>query len=448
MSNPFFVVRREIATEMNLWGGKVDGVAPGPANFSLVDPNGSLFVVYDVNRPEPDDDWNGAYICINPGGTGNAGLSTIWRRIADTGGFVNSTGAMTLTAPLPSTSYAQTSMTYELFKLFNPEQWLKAVNYAIRTSYPQRHRVVVFEAAEDPNTMFYDWGHLAAELSVADPNGAPVVSAIADPGGATNFWGTGTYTVGYNIYNAAGETLISPTTTVSLSPSQVLQFNSITIPETAIGVHYWCTQDPGGTILSQITVGSGILPDQSPDNQSQMPGIADPSTFVVPRIRFWGPPVRLARTTPLFNTTSLTSDVLSLKGIKRRVNPGQYPQRYLDLNPNWWREVGGTTIKVEHRPLGQYALRFECMSPVRAITGESDTTDEPLEILIAGSMEYLWNLLAMSGSSQNTTIWQAESKIASERFRKARNLYQMPGPRKTMRRPFIQTNRAWWDNQF
>lgn len=447
MSIPFYTVRREIATEMNLWGGKVDGVAPGPSTFSSVDPTGSLYVVYDINRPEPDDDWDSAYICINPGLTGNANLSTIWRRIADSGGFVNSTGAMTLTSPLPSSAYAQTTMTYELFKLFNPEQWMKAANYAIRTSYPQRHRVVTFEAAEDPNTMFYDWGHLAASLSVADPSVAPTVSALADPGGQTNQWATGTYTVAYSIYSASGETLISPTSTVNLTPGKILQFNSITVPETAIGVHYWCTQDPGGSTLSQLTTGAGFLPDAASDNQTPVVGVADPSTFVVPRVWFWVPPVRLARRVPLFNTTNLSSDVLSLKSIKRRVNPGQFPQRYIDLNPNWWREVGGTTVKLENRPMGSYALRFECMSPVRAITGETDTTEEPLEILIAGSMEYLWNLLAMSGSSQNTTIWQAESKIASERFKKARNLYQMPGPRKTMRRPFIQISRWWQGNQ-
>lgn len=428
---------------MSLWGGKVDGQAPGPGTFTAVDANSSLYVVYDINRPEPDDDWNGGYIVINPGLTGNSSLQTVWRRIADTGGFVNSTGALTLTAPLPSASYAQIGMTYELYKLFTPEQWLKAVNYAIRTSYPQRHRIVYFEAAEDPNNMYYDWGHLAALNSVTDPASPPTVQALADPGGQTNFWGTGTYTVGYSIYNAAGTTLVSPTTTVSLSPGQILQFSAITIPESAIGVRYWCTQDPGGSTLSELTTGAGFLPDASPDNQTQKVGEADPSTFIVPRVWFWTPPIRLARAIPLFNTTNLVSDVLSLKSIKRRINPGQYPQRYIDLNPNWWREAGGTIVKIEQRPIGSFALRFECMSPIRALSGETDTTEEPLEILISGGMEYLWNLLATSGSSQNTTIWQAESKIASARFAKARNLYQMPGPRKTMRRPFIQVSR-WW----
>jgi hypothetical protein len=133
--------------------------------------------------------------------------------------------------------------------------------------------------------------------------------------------------------------------------------------------------------------------------------------------------------------------------VRRRVNPGQYPERLLDLNPQWWREVGGTTIKLENRPMASANLRFECMAPLRAITGESDTTEEPLELMIAGGMLYLWNQLAMSGSAQNVTIWQAESKIADTRFTKARNLYQMPGPRKTMRRPFIQISRWWSGNQ-
>lgn len=441
MTSPFYVVRRELAMEMNLWGGTVDGQAPGPGLFSLVDPQGSLFVVYDTVRPEPDDEWNGSYICINPGGTGNPALPTIWRRIADDAGFVNSTGAMTLTAALPSSAYAQTTMTYEIFKSFTPEQWLRAVNSAIRTSYPQRHRIVAFEAAENPDTVFYDWGHLAAEQSMIDPVSAPTVSGPVDPKGRTNYWAAGTYTVGYNTYNAAGETLVGPTTTVTLSPTTILQFNAITVPQQAIGVRYWCTQAPGGTLLSQLSIGSGVLPDATTDNITPQPGVADRTTFIAPKIQFWGPPSRLARAVPAFNTTGLDLNGLSLKTVRRRLNPGQYPEAYLDLNPQWWREVGGTVIKVNMTPSASYALRFECMAPVRTITGESDSTEEPLELIIAGGMLYLWNALGMTGSSQNVVIWTAEAKIAEAKFAKARNLYQMPGPRKTMRRPFISVQR-------
>ena len=441
MSNPFYVVRRQVAMEMNLWGGKVDGQSLGPATFSQVDPNGSLFVVYDANRPEPDADWNGSYICINPGKTGDANLNTIWRRISDDNGFINSTAAMTLTSALPSAAYAATTMTYELFKTFTPDQWLTAVNYALRNAYPQRHRLVAFEVSEDPDTRFYDWAHLANQLVLTDPSGAPTVSSVADPGGKTNYWNTGTYTVGYNIYNAAGETLISPTTTVSLSPTTVLEFAAITLPENAIGVNYFCTEDAGGTTLSQISVGSGLLPDAATDNITPQLGVADRSTLVVPRVRFWGPPRRMARKVPLFNTTGLDLSGLSLKSLKRRINPGQYPEAYTDLNPQWWRETGGTQIEVFYHQDDKYAVRFECMAPVRALTGESDATEEPLEVMIAGSMLYLWNLMGMNASSQNTQIWIQEAKIAEARYAKARNLYNMPGPRKTMRRPFIHVNR-------
>lgn len=444
MTSPFYIVRRELAMEMNLWGGRVDGQAPGPGTFSSVDTQGSLFVVYDTNRPEPDDDWNSSYICINPGGTGDPNLSTIWRRIADDAGFVNSTGAMTVTSPLPSSAYAGISMTYELYKTFTPEQWLRAVNSALRTSYPQRHRLVAFEAPENSDTVFYDWGHLVTELSIVDPGGAPTATSVGDPGGKTNKWTTGSYTVGYTIYNAAGETLLSPTTSVSLSPTTVLDFAAITVPEQAVGVSYWCTRDAGGTVLSRLTSGSGILPGSDGIKQA---GVADPSTFIVPEIRFWGPPSSLGDRVPAFNSTNTDLGGLSLKTIRRRVNPGQYPEQYIDLNPQWWREVGGTTIKLNNIPSGRFALRFECMAPVRAITGESDSTEEPLELMIAGGMLYLWNAIAMTGSSQNVTIWTAEAKIAEAKFTKARNLYQMPGPRKTMRRPFISVQR-WWGGGF
>lgn len=151
----------------------------------------------------------------------------------------------------------------------------------------------------------------------------------------------------------------------------------------------------------------------------------------------------MARRPPDFNTSAL--DVLSVKSVKRRVNPGQAPERYIDLNPNWWREAGGRNIQIYYDGNRQFSLKFECISPVRPLSGESDNTDEPLEIMISGGMYYLWNVLSMSGSAQNTTIWQAEAKIAEARFNKARNYYQMGTPRKTMRTPFISI-RNRWDN--
>lgn len=437
MATAWPVIRRLVAQEQGYWGGKVDGSQPGPANFTSVDAGGSLFVVYDINRPEPDQEWDGAYLCINPGGSGNAGLATIWRRIADQNGFINATGAMTLTAPLPSSAYAQTTMTYELFKNYKPEDWMNAANYAIRAAYPQRHRLIAFEVPEDPYTEYYDWGHLAASLSIADPLVAPTVTAIADPGGRTNTWAAGSYKFAYNIYNSAGETLVSPTTTLSLTAGQIPQFGAITVPEQASGVNYFVTEDPGGAVLSQFTVGSGVLPNASPDNIQQQLGVADPTTFLVPVIQFWGPPSRAARTNPIFNTSNLDVSSMSLKGMKRRLNPGQYPERYIDLNPGWWREAGGTTIKLEYRPGGQKTLRFECMAPVREITSELDSTEEPRELLVAGSLFYLWNQNLTTGSTQNVTAWVDEMKSAEARYKRARNLYAMPGPRKTIRRPNI-----------
>jgi hypothetical protein len=444
MSTPFYIIRRQLAQEMNLWGGRVDGQTPGPASFSSVDTNGSLFVVYDVVRPEPDAEWNGAYICINPGQTGNIALPTIWRRIADDNGFINATGAFTITSALPSSAYAQTTMTYELFKSFTPEQWLMGVNFSTRTAYPQRHRLVAFEVPEDPNTEYVDWGHFASGLTITDPVSAPTVSAVTDPGGQANTWASGTYSVAYNIWNAAGETIISPTASVTIGGGQILQINAITVPEQAIGVNYFITSDPGGTGLSQLSVGSGTIAG-STNNVSQVNGQADYTTFIVPQIKFWGPPGRLARRNPSFNTTAL--DVLSLKTVKRRVNPGQYPERYVDLNPNWWREAGGTTVMLYIRPSANYSLRFECISPIRPLAGETDVSDEPLEIMVSGGMWYLWTQLSMSGSAQNVTVWQAMAKVAEARFNKARNYYQMGTPRHTMRRPFIQVSRWWQGSQ-
>ncbi len=125
------------------------------------------------------------------------------------------------------------------------------------------------------------------------------------------------------------------------------------------------------------------------------------------------------------------------------MNPGMFPERYIDLNPNWWREAGGKTVQIYYDGQNQYALRFELIAPIRPLVGEADNSEEPLEIMISGGMYYLWNLLSMSGSAQNVTIWQAQSKISEARFHKARNYYQMGTPRKTMRTPFVAVRSRW-----
>ena len=449
MSTSVSTIRRKMAQEMNLWGGGTNGVPESSGTFTSVDTAGSLFHLYDNARPEPDTYWNGDYMCINPGGTGNPNLPTIWRRLADDSGYVITSsnitqangGVFNLTAALPSAAYAAVGMTYELYKTFTPEQWMLGINYALRECFPHRHRAVLFEVPEDPSTAYYDWGHLASSLSMANPSLAPTITAVTPTGNpVTGFAASVNYSFAYSYYNAAGETLVSPTTVQVFTAGQVPQFEPLTLPEQALGVNYYCTAEGGsGTQLVRFTIGAAVVGASAPAGAT--PGQVDPATFQVPQIYFLKPPGRLNAIPTAFNTTSL--DIVKLNGIKRRVNPNQNPARYVDLSPNWWRPAGGTIAEVMHRPLNaNYNLRFECISPCRPVTAELDTTDEPLELIIAGGMVYLWNILMMSGSAQNVTVWGAELKKAEARYAQAKARYNMEQPRKTWRRPFVKIVRG------
>lgn len=437
MSYTWAEIRRRIAAEMVLWGGNPSG-SLSPGTFSEVDAGNNLQTVIDVTRSEADGDWDGAYICINPGGSFDSTLQTIWRRLAPEGGFVNQTGVMNLTAPLPGPQYAQIGMTYELYKMFNPEQWMAAANWAQRQAFPQRHRQVAVEIMEDPNNRFYDWANMISTLAISDPNVTPIVTAANNPG---SNWAAGTYQTAISYYNAAGETLISPQTSVTLTAGQCPDFSAITVPEQAVGVKYWATPDAGGSQLAELSINGGQVINPPSDAVRSVQGLADYTTLVAPEVQFIYPPTRGSRVPPTYNTTTL--DSLKLINIRRRINPGQMPERYIDLSPNYWREQGGTLVEIYMNPISTYALRFEFIAPLRPISAESDVSEEPLELLLSGAEAYLWNTQEMISSSTNQAVWEAQVKKTEMRFAKAKGNYNLGGPRRSFRRPYINIAR-WW----
>lgn len=418
-------MRRMIAQEMDLWAGDIS--SSGPGVFTAVDAAGALTTLIDTNRVEPDDEFDSSYICINPGGSGNPALATIWRRIADTAGFINATGTFTLSTPVPSAPFAAVNMTYEIFKLFKPDQWMAGVNSALRQSFPRRHRLISWEVPEDAETNFYDWGHMVSGLSITNPTSAPTVAAVAL---GNSEWVAGTYKFAVSYYNSLGETIVTAVATQALLAGQAPQFAAITIPEQATGVNYYATPAPSGSQLARLAIGDAVLAGGT----GPTPGTVG-NDFVAQAIYFKAPPTRFGLVPPGFNTTAV--DVAKLTGLMRRTNPGQFPERYVDLSPDRWRESGGTTIETYYLPIDQYSLHFIAIAPPCPMAAETDILSEPDEVVLAGAQWYLWELINKTSSAQNEAAWVVESKNAAARFKEALGKYGMTPPRRTMHRPFI-----------
>lgn len=441
MSIAYYKIRRLAAMEMDLWGGD-----PSTGLQGTFTGNGTadLLSAVDTTRPEPDDEWNGSYIVLNPGQTHDTTNPTIWRRISDVAGFVNFSGALTFSSPVPSSAYTASGMTYELYKTFRPEQWMAAVNYAIRKSYPYRHRLIWWETPEDSGTTFYDWGHMVSNLAVADPGAAAfTVTAMTQ---ANSTWAAGTYKFAISYFNSVGQTLVSPVAnqvSVTLAAGQCPEFNALTVPEQATGVNYWATPAPGGAQLARFTTGDGKLDPSAP--AGAMVGLAA-LTFITPMIYFLAPPGRGNPIPPTLNTTAV--DMASLTGIWRRTNPGQFPERFIDLAPDRWRGAGGQVAEIRFAPISQYSLRFIGTAPSQSVSTEIDLMDQPEELCLAGAEWYLWELLDKTASAQNLEAWKLEASNAKLRFEQAKADYKMEQPRRTMRRPFISVNSSFGNRTY
>lgn len=94
---------------------------------------------------------------------------------------------------------------------------------------------------------------------VTNPTTAPVLIAVT-PGTLTNL-AAGNYTVGYTFTNANGETLMSPTSTVTLTAGQEIQVDAITLETGATGINYYMSTAVGSSTLAYDANGTGAQVD-------------------------------------------------------------------------------------------------------------------------------------------------------------------------------------------
>ena len=424
MPNTLAQIRRELAIRMGIWGGSISGATSGTLTAA-----GTANTAIDTNRYELDDEWNGAWIVLNPGSSDQVNSPTIWRQIAAESGWVQASSTFTLsgTWPSPYLGGPPNGTPYEVYKLFKPEQWLKAINTALRNSYPERSVSVNFDVPENTKTHIIDWDHLVKEQQVSDPTSlSPSLAA----GTIAGSFLAGQYTAAFTFYNDLGETLQSATSTITLTAGQSLQFNAIAnVPAAAVGCRYYISMYPGTTQLGMRDVGDGSMISAV---AGDMPGFNNGGT--IPMIVFPDPPSWDAKTPPTYNETQI--DIQDLSSIQRRGNPGQYPEVWTDLGADKWRPLGGSIIQINYFESGAGNLRLVCTAPVPNLVNETDSNTEPLDVILPGAEKFLFQTLLRQSPAEGV-VYQPLIKAANDEFEAMKQQYKLDQPRKTAHRPFI-----------
>lgn len=429
ISTSFSFLRRNLAQRMNYWGGDIQTNGPG----SLTGTSSSNTAI-DTTRAEADDEWNEAWMVLNPGSTDQVNSPTIWRRIASEAGWVQATGTFTIqgTWPAPYAGGPPADMPYELYKVFRPENWLQAINWALSNSYPKRHIPVNFEVPQDNLSRTIKWGELVKNLVVSDPLVAPTVTAISD---GTGQFQPGVYTFGYTYYNDLGETLLSPTTTLTVvGVNSRIKFSAFTgVSAATVGANYYGSIQPGDTSLGMISEGTGALSSGAISGSMvgiNLNGVIPEITFSVPRTGFETFP-------PIYNTTNV--DVQELYHVLQRINPGSFPEIWNDLGSDLYKPLGGKSIMLMFRPIAGINLKLICTAVVPLITREQDVTDEPPEMIYAGGESYLWNLLVKTSTIVNTN-WTDLVKASRIQYESLKSDYALDNPRNIIYRPMIRVS--------
>lgn len=94
---------------------------------------------------------------------------------------------------------------------------------------------------------------LAGVPNVTNPSVIPTLTAIS---GSTAL-AAGTYTIGYTFTTIWGETLISPTSTVTITAGQAIQVSAIAPPFGATGVNYYLSIAAGSSTVALDLSGTG-----------------------------------------------------------------------------------------------------------------------------------------------------------------------------------------------
>ena len=391
----------------------------------------------DTTRAEPDDEWNNSWIVLNPG-TANP----IWRRVTDAGGWVTNTGTFTITGNWPSSlpNGPAAGTPYEIFKVYRPENWLQAINYALTKSYPRRHRPASVEIPQNPKSRILDYGRLAKEVNtLANPTGAVTVTELADGGGAFQ---AGTYTFTYTFFNDFGETLAAPTSTVTIvGPNSRIDVPTISnVPAGAWGANFYCSVQPGDTTLDMLNVGDAtiIVPsDQSTLNRPAIT-VVSPGQNINGKIwelQFQTPNPWYGIAPPSYNTTNV--DFFRLHQIQKRMNPGGFPEVWNLLDPSWYKPLGGTTIQLAAIPTPGFNLKLIMTTTMPTVATDTDSTQEPTEMIMEGAEAYLWALLTKTSTIVNVN-WKQLHDVSWAQYLKHCSEYAMVVPREFVYVPPIQ----------
>lgn len=375
---------------------------------------------------------------MNPG-TSNP----IWRRIADTGGWVQNTGTFSLVGSWPSTlpSGPTAGTSYEIFKVYRPEAWLQAINYALTKAYPKRHRQLGFEVPQNLNTRIIDYGHMAKQTNVlTNPTTSLTVTELAD---GTGLFQPGVYTFTYTLYNNFGETKQAPTTTLTITgtDSRVDIAQITNVPAGAMGANYYSSFQPGDTTLDlinlsdeSIVVPAGASDQNLPAGSSTMAGLNINGTIW--EVKVSGPNPYFGVTPPSYNTTNV--DFFRLHQIQQRINPGSTPEIWNSIDPKLYKHLGGTVIQLLYRPSGSFNLRFLLTTTLSTLSADTDTTPEPTEMIMEGAEAYLWALLSKTSTIVNVN-WQKLHDISWANYLAHLNQYAMNIPRDFVYIPIIKS---------
>lgn len=433
ISTPYATLRRTLAQRMNYWGGDISNNGPGTLTAT-----GTKNTAIDTTRTDPDDEWNESWIVLNPGSSDQVNLPTVWRRIAATSGWVQSTGTFNIqgTWPAPYTNGPPSGVSYELFKVFHPEAWLQAINWALTNSYPKRHVGVSFEVPQDQYGRIIRWGELVKNLKLSDPTIAPTVTEAANGKG---LFQPGTYTFAYTYYNDLGETLQSPIVNVTFvgNNSQAVFSDLVNVPSVVLGANFYCSISPNDPQLGLLSIGNSFVTAQPPPTGT-IKGLNLNGT--ISSITFNAPYGGYAAFPPIYNTTNV--DVQELHHILKRINPGGYPEIWNDLGGDQYKPMGNKSIMLMYMPLAYNSLRFVCTAVTPTMSKETDVTDEPPEMLYAGAESYLWNLLVKTSTIVNTN-WQTLYKESLSIYQNLMDAYALDTPRSTLFRPIIRTQYAF-----
>lgn len=410
---------------MGYWAGHISNgqsgaLSTGPSGAAL-----TTSVLYDSLRQEADSTYDSGWVVLYPG-TANA----VWRQIAT---YFQAGGTFNLLVPL--TTAPSPGDAYEVFQVARPEEWTISINWALENAYPERHKKVIFEVPENPYTLVYDWRQLAIENSIPDPSQSLALSVnpnIAIP--ASSPLETATYYFGFTWFNALGETFITSTlASIAVTDGQVINVDptALAIPDSAIGFNLYMSVQPNDAVtLGKIDQWAlqidPVAPPGTPPTQ-----VVDSVLYTVNVLH---PTLPTATLPPVYNTTA--ADIRELLGVQRRINPEGGPEAWIELGPDFWTPIGETSFQINYNGFRGMNLRLIGLAMLTELVQETDVTNEPVEMILAGAEYYQWQLLSKSSTIQGAN-WEQLAATALGNYTAIKESMAMEQPRRFMHSPNI-----------